>query len=298
LSAPFIMSCRKAGIRPAGPGELSGVRGIGSTGAPLPAEGFHWIYDTLGPGVLLGSMSGGTDVCTAFVGPSPLLPVYAGEIACRCLGASVEAFDRSGHPVIGQLGELVITAPMPSMPVAFWGDADGSRYRAAYFEDFPGVWRHGDWITITERGSCVITGRSDATLNRGGVRLGTAEFYSAVEGLDEVSDSLVVHIEDPAGGTGELLLFLVLAPGATLDDRLRSRITAELRKNLSPRHVPDEIYQVPAVPRTLSGKKLEVPVKRILTGTPAEAAASRGALADPSSLEPFEELAKDRSPGQ
>ena len=298
VSAPFIMSCRKAGIRPAAPGELSAVRGVGSTGAPLPAEGFHWIYDALGSDVLLGSMSGGTDVCTAFVGPSPLLPVYAGEIACRCLGVSVEAFDPSGHPVIGQLGELVITAPMPSMPVAFWGDADGSRYRAAYYEDFPGVWRHGDWITITERGSCVITGRSDATLNRGGVRLGTAEFYSAVEGLDEVSDSLVVHIEDATGGMGKLLLFVVLAPGATLDDRVRSRITAELRKNLSPRHVPDEIYQVPAIPRTLSGKKLEVPVKRILTGTPVEAAASRGALADPSSLGPFEELARDRSAGQ
>jgi acetoacetyl-CoA synthetase len=183
------------------------------------------------------------------------------------------------------------------MPVGFWGDADGSRYRGAYFEDFPGVWRHGDWITITDRGSCIITGRSDATLNRGGVRLGTAEFYSAVEALDEVSDSLVVHIEGPAGGVGELLLFVVLAPGAMLDDRVRSRITAELRKNLSPRHVPDEIYQVPAVPRTLSGKKLEVPVKRILTGTPVEAAASRGALADPSSLGPFEQLAKDRSAG-
>jgi acetoacetyl-CoA synthetase len=239
-------------------------------------------------------MSGGTDVCTAFVGPSPLVPVYAGEIPCRYLGARVEAFDPSGRPVVGQLGELVVTAPMPSMPVAFWGDPDGSRYRAAYFEDFPGVWRHGDWITITERGSCTITGRSDATLNRGGVRLGTAEFYSAVEGLDEVADSVVVHIEDPAGGAGELLLFVVLAPGVTLDDRLRDRITAELRKNLSPRHVPDEVYQVPAVPRTLSGKKLEVPVKRILTGTPAEGAASRGALTDPSSLEPFERLARDR----
>ncbi len=297
LSAPFIMSCRKAGIRPAH-GELSGVRGIGSTGAPLPAEGFHWIYDALGPDVILGSMSGGTDVCTAFVGPCPLVPVYAAEIPCRCLGASVEAFDPSGHPVIGKLGELVITAPMPSMPVGFWGDADGSRYRGAYFEDFPGVWRQGDWITITDRGSCIITGRSDATLNRGGVRLGTAEFYSAVEALDEVSDSLVVHIEDPAGGAGELLLFVVLAPGATLDDRVRSRITAELRKNLSPRHVPDEIYQVPAIPRTLSGKKLEVPVKRILTGTPVETAASRGALADPSSLGPFEQLARDRSAGE
>ena len=233
-------------------------------------------------------------------GPCPLVPVYAGEIPCRWLGANVAAFDDSGHAVIGQVGELVVAAPMPSMPVAFWGDVDGARYRAAYFQEFPGVWRHGDWITITERGSCVITGRSDATLNRGGVRLGTAEFYSAVEGLDEVTDSVVVHIEDAAGGMGELLLFVVLAPGVTLDDRLRDRIFHELRTNLSPRHVPDAIYQVPAVPRTLSGKKLEVPIKRILTGTPAEEAVSRGALADPSSLVPFERLAKDRRgpPGQ
>jgi acetoacetyl-CoA synthetase len=207
----------------------------------------------------------------------------------------VEAFSAAGEPVIGELGELVITAPLPSMPVAFWGDIDGSRMREAYFDVYPGVWRHGDWITIDERGSCVITGRSDATLNRGGVRLGTSEFYSVVEGLDEVVDSVVVHLEDPAGGAGDLLLFLVLAEGLQLDDALRARIARELRTALSPRHVPDEIFQVRAVPRTLSGKKLEVPVKRILTGTPVESAAAKGALANPESLTAFEQLAKERA---
>ncbi|GAB7048327.1 acetoacetate--CoA ligase [Catenuloplanes indicus] len=283
-SAPFLMACRKAGVRPP---ELPGLRGIGSTGAPLPAEGFDWVYDAVGRDVRLDSLSGGTDVCTGFVGGSPLLPVHAGRIACRALGARVEAFDPAGKPVLDQLGELVITAPMPSMPVGFWGDEDGSRYREAYFDVFPGVWRHGDWITIGEDGSCVITGRSDATLNRGGVRLGTAEFYSVVEGLDEVADSLVVHLEE----SDELLLFVVPSAGFDLDlDALRHA----LRTGLSPRHVPDEIHPVGAVPRTLSGKKLEVPVKRILGGTPAGAAAAKGALANPESLTAFEQLAARR----
>jgi acetoacetyl-CoA synthetase len=250
------------------------------------------VYEAIGEHVLLASLSGGTDVCTGFVGGSPLLPVYEGEISCRCLGARVEAFDDKGEPVIGQLGELVITAPMPSMPVGFWGDETGERYRAAYFDVYPGVWRHGDWITITERGTCVITGRSDATLNRGGVRLGTAEFYSVVEGLPEIVESVVVHLEDPEGGAGELLLFVVLAEGRELDDALRERIARELRTALSPRHVPDQIYQVRAVPRTLSAKKLEVPVKRILTGTPVDRAAATGALANPESLQAFADLAR------
>jgi acetoacetyl-CoA synthetase len=241
------------------------------------------------------SISGGTDVCTAFVGSSPLLPVYAGEIACRCLGARVEAFDAAGQPVLEQLGELVITAPMPSMPVGFWNDPDGRRYREAYFDFYPGVWRHGDWITVNSRGGCVITGRSDATLNRGGVRLGTAEFYSVVEGLDEVVDSVVVHLEDADGGPGELLLFVVLGEGLELDDTLRKRIARELRTALSPRHVPDEIHQVRAVPRTLSAKKLEVPVKKILTGTPVDSAAAKGALANPESLTAFAAFAQRRA---
>jgi acetoacetyl-CoA synthetase len=289
-SAPFVMSCRKAGVEPGKIADLSKLRGVGSTGAPLPPEGFRWVYEEVGSDLLLASASGGTDVCTAFVGGVPLLPVYAGEISCRALGAKVEAFSPEGKPVIGELGELVISAPLPSMPVGFWGDESGERYREAYFDVYPGVWRHGDWITIDERGACVITGRSDATLNRGGVRLGTAEFYSVVEGLDEIVDSVVVHLED----SGELLLFVVLDGDRELDDELRGRIARELRSALSPRHVPDQIFQVRAVPRTLSGKKLEVPVKRILTGTPVERAAAKGALSNPESLATFEELAKNR----
>jgi acetoacetyl-CoA synthetase len=287
-SAPFILACRKAGITP--PRTL--ITGVGSTGAPLPSEGFDWVYDEVGPDLQLQSLSGGTDVCTGFVGGTPLLPVIEGVISCRCLGARVEAYDPNGKPVIGELGELVITAPMPSMPVSFWNDPDGARYREAYFDVFPGVWRHGDWITIGADGTCVITGRSDATLNRGGVRLGTAEFYSVVEGIDEVVDSVVVHLDEHGD---ELLLFVVLADGAELDDALRARIRRELRAALSPRHIPDEIHQIRAVPRTLSAKKLEVPVKRILTGIPAESAAAKGALANPESLAAFEEFANERA---
>jgi acetoacetyl-CoA synthetase len=289
-SAPFLMACRKAGLTP-----RKRLKGVGSTGAPLPPEGFAWVYDAVGAELQLLSLSGGTDVCTGFVGGAPLLPVRAGVIAGRILGARVEAYDSAGKPVIGALGELVITAPMPSMPVGFWGDTDGSRYREAYFDVFPGVWRHGDWITIGADGSCVITGRSDATLNRGGVRLGTAEFYSVVESLPEVADSLVVHLDRPDDPNGELLLFVVLTDGHELDDDLRGRIARELRAALSPRHIPDTTHQVRALPRTLSGKKLEVPVKRILTGTPVESAAAKGALANPESLTAFAELAESRA---
>ena len=295
-SAPFLLACRKAGLVPREIADLSALRGVGSTGAPLPAEGFTWVYDAVGRDLQLQSLSGGTDVCTGFVGGVPLLPVHAGEITCRALGAKVEARSADGTPVLGELGELVITEPMPSMPVGFWNDPDGVRYREAYFDVYPGVWRHGDWITINSRGGCVITGRSDATLNRGGVRLGTAEFYSVVEGLDEVVDSVVVHLEDDEGGAGELLLFVVLADGLTLDDELRKKICRELRTALSPRHVPDEIHQVRAVPRTLSAKKLEVPVKKILTGTPVDQAAAKGALANPDSLTAFATLAHHRTP--
>ncbi|MEV6372673.1 acetoacetate--CoA ligase [Micromonospora sp. WP24] len=295
-SAPFLLACRKAGVVPKEVADLSALRGLGSTGAPLPVEGFTWVYETVGDHLQLQSLSGGTDVCTGFVGGVPLLPVHAGEITCRALGAKVEARAADGSAVVDELGELVITEPMPSMPVGFWNDADGSRYREAYFDVYPGVWRHGDWITINSRGGCVITGRSDATLNRGGVRLGTAEFYSVVEGLAEVVDSVVVHLEDDEGGAGELLLFVVLADGLELDDELRKKIARELRTALSPRHVPDEIHQVRAVPRTLSAKKLEVPVKKILTGTPVDRAAATGALANPESLTAFAQLAQRRAP--
>jgi acetoacetyl-CoA synthetase len=286
-SAPFLMACRKAGVEPAAIADLSRLRGVGSTGAPLPADGFAWVYEAVGRDLLLSSISGGTDVCTAFVGGCPLVPVRAGEISCRYLGAKVEAYDESGRPLVGEQGELVISAPMPSMPVGFWGDDDGSRYRAAYFEAHPGVWTHGDWITVFPDGACEITGRSDATLNRGGVRMGTAELYTVVESLPEVADSLVVHIEDPSGGPGRLLLFVTPAAGARLDDDLRARLVRALRTELSPRHVPDEIHEVPGVPRTLSGKKLEVPVKRILTGTDPDAAASRGSLVNPEVLDAY-----------
>ncbi len=293
-SAPYLMACRKAGLEPGRDLDLAALRGLGSTGAPLPAAGFRWVRDAVSSKLPVGSLSGGTDLCTGFLGPSPLVPVWAGEISCRMLGAKVEAFDDEGRSVVGREGELVITAPMPSMPVGLWDDPDGTRLHEAYFSTYPGVWRHGDWLTITDRGSCIVTGRSDATLKRGGVRIGTAEFYGVVESLPEVADSLVVHLEDDQGGPGELLLFLVPRAGATLDDALSGRVRDALRSDLSPRHVPDSILAVGAIPRTLSGKKLEVPVKRILLGLPADLAASRDALVDPSALAPFEALARER----
>jgi acetoacetyl-CoA synthetase len=291
----FLMGCRKAGVDLRDL-DLSSIRQFCAAGSPLPPEGFDWIYEQLGPDVLLNVGSGGTDVCTGMVQGSPLQPVYRGEIAGPCLAVDVAAYDEDARPVVGELGELVIRSPMPSMPVGFWNDPGDERYRAAYFEHFPGVWRHGDWIMFTERGSCVITGRSDATLNRGGVRLGTGEVYSVVEGLDEVMEALVVHIEDPGGGPGELILFVTLAEGVELDDELRSRIATELRGTLSPRHVPDTVAAVPVIPKTLTMKKLELPVKRILLGDPPEKVASRDALADPDALDAFVEFASERAP--
>jgi acetoacetyl-CoA synthetase len=284
--APYLLACVKAGLAPGRDHDLSRLRGVGSTGSPLPPEGFRWVYRGVGRDLLLGSYSGGTDVCTGFVGPCPLLPVRAGVIAGSCLGARVEAYDATGRPVTGEVGELVITAPMPSMPVGFWNDPGGERYRASYFSPYPGVWRHGDWISMLPDGGCVIFGRSDATLNRGGVRMGTSEFYRVVEQLPEVADSLVVDTGQ-LGAEGRLILYLVLADGDDLDDELAGRIKAALRTALSPRHVPDEIHQVPGIPRTLSGKKLEVPVRKILLGTPVADAADPDALANPEVLKWF-----------
>ena len=290
LSAPFITQCAKNGLVPRQFGDLSHVREVGSTGAPLPEDGFEWLYDQLGPRIRVNSISGGTDVATAFVGGSPLLPVRSGEMACRQLGCRVEAWDDDDQPLVDRVGEMVVTAPMPSMPVMFWGDETGERCRSAYFERWPGVWRHGDWITVGADGSCVISGRSDATLNRGGVRLGTAEFYRVLDRVDDVADSLIVHLESGDGDAGELVLFVVPAKGRTLDDALRAAVNQALRSELSPRHVPDTINEIRAVPRTLTGKKLEVPVKKVLTGAAPEQVADLGALADPDSLAVFTTL--------
>jgi acetoacetyl-CoA synthetase len=295
VSPAFLMACRKAGLEPGRAYDLASIRVFGTAGSPLPAEGYRYVYDQLGPDVLLINGSGGTDVCSGIVGGSSLLPVYEGEISGRLLGVATDAFGPDGEPLVDELGELVITRPMPSMPLGLWGDADGSLYRSSYFEMFPGVWRQGDWIMFSKRGSCVVTGRSDATLNRGGVRLGTGEFYSVVEELPEVRDSLVVHLEDDEGGAGELVLFVVLAGGVSLDAELRRRIEGALRSQLSPRHAPDTIRAVPAIPRTLTGKKLEAPVKRILLGAPVEAVASRDSLLDPSALDRFAAIAAEEA---
>ncbi len=296
VSPAYLMACRKAGVQMGRECDLSSIRMLCTAGSPLPAEGYLYVYEQLGPDVLLNNGSGGTDVCTGIVSGSFAQPVYEGEITGPCLGVDARAFDEAGNESpVGELGELVITQPMPSMPVAFWGDTDGERYRASYFDHYPGVWRQGDWIRFTERGSCVLTGRSDATLNRGGVRLGTGEFYAVVEDIPEVVDALVVHLEDAGGGAGELLLFVVPAPGTVLDEALRGRIAKALRSELSPRHVPDAIVSVPSIPRTLTGKKLEAPVKRILRGDSPERVASRDSLLDPAALDAFVALATDRS---
>jgi acetoacetyl-CoA synthetase len=289
-SASYIAACMKDGVEAAAGRDLSRLKAVGSTGSPLSPEGFDWIYEQLGKDTWLFSTSGGTDLCTAFVGGTPLLPVYRGELQARALGAAVEAWDEDGKPVIDEVGELVVTEPMPSMPVCFWGDPDGSRYRASYFEQYPGTWRHGDWIEITSRGTAVIYGRSDSTINRSGIRMGTSEIYRAVLGIDAIVDALVVDIPRP-GTEGWMPLFVVLRQGAALDDDLRREIARRVRETCSPRHVPDQVFAIAEVPRTLSGKALEVPVKRILMGTPPEKAASRDSLANPAALDYFTELA-------
>jgi len=297
VSAPYIHACLKAGLRPADGLDMSAMRSLGSTGAPLSADGFRWIAEAIGKHVQICSMSGGTDVCTAFLESAPTVPVWLGELSCAALGAAVVAYDARGAEVLDEVGELVLTKPMPSMPVSFWNDPDGSRLRAAYFADCPGVWRHGDWVRKTPRGSFVIYGRSDSTLKRGGVRMGTADFYAVVEGFEEIVDSLVIDTaplligELGAAAEGVLLCFVVLAPGATLDD-VEPRLRQALRTELSPRHVPDRFIAVNAIPHTLNGKKCEVPVKRILAGVDPDQAVSREALANPNSLEPFIQLAR------
>ena len=275
LGAPYVSSCARAGLTPGADHDLSALRTVGVTGAPLPPAGFRWVYDHVSADVLLSPVSGGTDVCSAFVGGNPLTPVWEGEIPCRYLGAAVEAWD----------GELVVTKPMPSMPVGFWGDTDASRYRESYFEHFPGVWRHGDWIEITDRGSCIISGRSDATLNRGGIRVGTAELYRVVEAVPGVADALAVHLEAPdADDPGTLVLFVAPVDGEAVDETMVAAIRTAVRADLSPRHVPDVVVPVTVIPTTLSGKKLELPVKKILRGAEPDAVASRDSLRDPDSL--------------
>lgn len=287
VSPAYIMACRREDLEPAQDLDLSALRTVSVTGAALSPDGYDWLYEHLSSDVFVNSMSGGTDVCSNFVSGTPWLPVYRGEISGPCLGVDVAALDEQGDVVIDEVGELVVRAPMPSMPVSFFNDPDGERYRAAYFDHYPGIWRHGDWVTITERGSCIIHGRSDATLNRGGVRLGTSEFYSVVEDIGEVRDSLVVHLEDKQGGAGQLLLFVQLSDGRVLDTTLVDDIKRALRSELSPRHVPDLIAAVPAIPRTLTGKKLEMPIKKILQGAPTEDVVSAGAITGYDAIESF-----------
>jgi acetoacetyl-CoA synthetase len=287
VSPTFVMASRNAGLEPGRSGFLDSVRILPLAGSPLPVAGYRYLSDQLPADGLLLNGSGGTDVCTAIVGGTRIQPVWEGEISGPCLGVAARAFDPDGREVFDELGELVITEPMPSMPLGFWNDPDGSRYRAAYFEHYPGVWRHGDWIRFTPRRTCQVTGRSDATLNRGGVRLGTGEFYGVLDDIPSIADSLVVHLEDEGGGPGQLLLFVVLADGASLDDELRSLVARSLARELSPRHVPDEIVAVPSIPRTLTGKKLEAPVKRVLAGAPPDQVASLDALLDPTAFDAF-----------
>ena len=298
VSPGFLASCEKAGIEPGREHDLSALRALGATGSPLTPESFHWVYEHVKRDVWLFSTSGGTDVCTAFVAGCPLLPVYEGELQCRALACAVEAWDESGDSLRDEVGELVITEPMPSMPLFLWGDDDGSRLRESYFSMYPGVWRHGDWIRITPRGGAVIYGRSDSTINRMGVRMGTSEIYRAALAVEEVLDALVVDIPKPDSERDSqaelwMTMFVVLREGAELDDELAAQIKRRIREDCSPRHVPNEIRQIAEVPRTLSGKVLEVPVKRILMGTPLEQAASIESLANPASLDYFVALARE-----
>ncbi|MEV4614701.1 acetoacetate--CoA ligase [Kitasatospora sp. NPDC049258] len=292
-SAAYVIASRKADLHPGRDLDLSAVRCLGTTGSPLPPDGFQWIYDEVKQDIWLASVSGGTDVCSCFVGGVPTLPVYLGEIQAPCLGAAVESWDVQGKPHTDEVGELVVTKPLPSMPTGFWNDPDGTRYRDSYFDMYPGIWRHGDWITATSRGTVVIHGRSDSTLNRQGVRMGSADIYEVVERLPEIAESLVIGLEEPGGGYW-MPLFVVLAPGAALDEELIGRIRSSLRTELSPRHVPDEVLAVTGLPHTLTGKRIEVPVKRLLSGTPLAQAVNPGSVDNLDHLRFFEELGRSR----
>ncbi|MEV1024525.1 acetoacetate--CoA ligase [Streptomyces sp. NPDC050264] len=293
-SAAYVMACRKAGVRPSHDHDLSRVKCVATTGSPLPPDGFRWLHDEVRADLWIASVSGGTDVCSCFAGAVATLPVYIGELQAPGLGTDLQAWDHEGNPVVDEVGELVVTNPMPSMPIRFWNDPDGSRYHDSYFDTYPGVWRHGDWITVTSRGSVVIHGRSDSTLNRQGVRMGSADIYEAVERLPEIRESLVIGLEQPDGGYW-MPLFVHLAPGAVLDDDLRARIKLTIREQLSPRHVPDEIIEAPGVPHTLTGKRIEVPVKRLLQGTPLEKAVNPGSIDNLELLRFYEEIARKRA---
>ncbi|MGD9486186.1 acetoacetate--CoA ligase [Streptomyces sp. TRM70308] len=293
-SAAYVMACRKADVHPGRDADLSALRCVATTGSPLPPDGFRWLHDEVGADLWIASVSGGTDVCSCFAGAVPTLPVHVGELQAACLGTDLRSWDPQGGELTGEVGELVVTNPMPSMPVRFWNDPDGARYRESYFETYPGVWRHGDWITLTDRGSVVIHGRSDSTLNRQGVRMGSADIYEAVERLPEIRESLVIGVEEADGGYW-MPLFVHLAPGAVLDDALRERIKRTLREQLSPRHVPDEVVEVAAVPHTLTGKRLEVPVKRLLQGTPLDRCVNPGSVDDVELLRVYERLGRERA---
>ncbi len=289
--AAYFSSCMKEGVKIPGD-RLRHLQTIGSTGSPLAAQVYEWIYQQVRRDVWLISLSGGTDICSAFVSGSPLLPVYAGEIQCRMLGCKMEAYNENGVPVINEVGEMIIAEPMPSMPLYFWGDPENRRYRSSYFEMYPDVWRHGDWIKITSRGSVIIYGRSDTTRHRAGVRIGTAEIYSVIDQFSEVRDSLVVYPED-GNGEGKMSLFVVMNTGETLTDALKKKICAELRAQYTPRHIPDEIIEAPDIPYTISGKKMEAPVKKILQGEPVDKVVGKDTLRNPGSLPFFVEWAKN-----
>ncbi|MFM2399963.1 MAG: hypothetical protein RL341_2120, partial [Pseudomonadota bacterium] len=289
--AAFYTGCMKAGVEPRTIADTSQIHSVGATGSPLPAQAYAWLQEQLGTHVWISPMSGGTDFAGSFVGGVPLLPVRAGEMQARLLGAKVEAFDEAGHSVVDQVGELVCTVPMPSMPLYFWGDMDGRRYHDSYFDMYPGTWRHGDWIKITPTGGSIIYGRSDATINRQGIRMGTAELYRVVEELPEVLDSLVVDLEY-LGRESYMALFVKMREGQALTDALKGTINTRIKQALSARHVPNEIVAAPDVPRTLSGKKMEVPIKKLLLGQPLEKVASADAMANPACLNFYAQFAQ------